>query len=108
MLGFGAIVKPFLDFTLADLPPLDLPDPASIFRESMLVALKGCIDKEVEDLTELERFAIAYAAGVPLASAMGEDGKLKFTTARCGIYKYQGKFHVAIEAPDKTPRVKFR
>lgn len=56
----------------------------------------GAKDKEVEELTEQEKFAIAFLAGVRMEWRPSDDaaGPAIFVTEECGIYKADGKFHV--------------
>ena len=57
--------------------------------------------KEPSELTEDERFAIAYFAGVPVYWRLGEGDKMKASTAPCAIVKVNGKFIVGHK--DETP-----
>jgi len=81
-----------------------LPEPMngySIIRKYCEATVLACKDKEVADLNEEEKFAIAFLAGVPLAPQYftGDDCScnMTFTTVPCAIAKIDGKFHVACD-----------
>ncbi len=82
----------------ANFPPMD---GYSIIRRHCEEVLAACKDKEVADLTETEKFAIAFIAGVPLAARKFDmrlpSNRLTFTTVPCAIVKIDGKFHVACD-----------
>lgn len=75
-----------------------------IFLWAKNIALLA-LDKEVAELTEEEKFAIALIAGVPLArneNAMdGNAFTMKMKTVPCSIVKIDGKFHVAHKEDSK-------
>lgn len=86
----------------ANLPPMD---GYSIIRRHCEEMIMACKDKEVSDLTETEKFAIAFIAGVPLAAQKFDvrfpSNRLTFTTVPCAIAKIDGKFHIACD--DRKP-----
>lgn len=49
------------------------------------------------DLTEDEKFALAYSAGVSIESIMN-DGKFKFRSEPCGLYKHNGEWRVVTKS----------
>ena len=56
----------------------------------------AAIKEKAEDLTEDERFAMAYSAGVKFRWLM-VDGKMKGETEKCGIIKDGDKWVVLTE-----------
>lgn len=87
------------DALIGSLPPP--MDGYSIIRRHCEEVVMACKEKEVADLTETEKFAIAFLAGVPLAAqnmdARCPTNRLTFTTIPCAIAKIDGKFHVACD-----------
>lgn len=73
----------------------------------------GCINKEVHELSEHERFCIAYASGVPMIPQdMREAGnRFKMQTVPCSITKLDGRFVVFHQDPkngNSTAKVESR
>lgn len=63
--------------------------------EQMIAAVGGAQHKEPEELTELEKVAIAYAAGLAYRTTWTEDGKVRIDIVDpFGIVKIDGKFTV--------------
>ena len=86
-------------------------DVMKIIRESQMRVIEGCKDKEASDLSEDEKFAICYFAGVDVkfSEVQSDPGKMKLVTAkRCGIIKVDGKFRVFEEAPQSGQFIRFR
>jgi hypothetical protein len=73
-----------------------------ILRDHHMRALHSCQNKEVDDLTEEEKFAIAVAGGAPIKTRV-VDGMLQMTTVPCGIIKKNGTFRVLIRQKDLDP-----
>lgn len=75
-----------------------LGDELENFSNSLLLKIvEACAnakDKEVSDLTELEKFLVAYVAGVPLDRQRSQGGEFKLKTVPCSIVKTNGKFEV--------------
>ncbi|GEM_PF-5308555 len=66
--------------------------------------IKACISgapKEVGELTDKEKMAICFCAGVPLSTEVTPDG-VKFTTERpvC-IMKIDGTYKVFVQSPPR-------
>jgi len=77
-------------------PLLDLPFVA---LDIMISDAKSAQFKEVEELTDNERIAIAVFSGAEMLSAFNESGNLELRTRwPIGIQKINGKFEVS-EAP---------
>lgn len=73
---------------------IDFQKHIKAFDEWILENLKNLYTKEKpEDLTEDERFSLAYHAGVK-ANWFMVDGKFKGQTEPCGIIKSDGKWVV--------------
>lgn len=83
---------------LEALPKFEMPDIGKMIRACLTEAT---LAKEVHELTEGEKFAIAYIAGVPLQHGrINDDPAYKLHTVPCGIYKTpDGVFHVVVESP---------
>lgn len=92
-----------MNFTILpeDNQGLDLSDPMEIFRAGCQKLFDGCKDKEVTDLTEAERFAVAFFAGVNW-DWTGDGQMTSITTERCAITKIDGKFLVAVQTRRET------
>lgn len=86
----------FVDFTAAELEGAKAFDAsqfmANYLRETALAALP----KTVEELSQNERFAIAFYAGVKMQSQMLSDGRMNWTTEPMSIVKDGDKFIVAV------------
>lgn len=96
----------FADISNEHLKLAQESDPYAIFRDEMLSAVHGCMHKAVDELTEEERFAIAFAAGVKLTTRWDEEtNKLVYTTEPCGIAKINGQFRVVVGRPGTTPKM---
>lgn len=79
-----------------------MSEPGDDFMTVVTGAAQGAVSKEVADMTDLEKFSIAYLAGVPLKQPdmRDWDGKTHgFTLDTCVIIKDPdtGKFHVFCE-----------
>jgi len=56
--------------------------------------MKICINKDVEELTDEERFSICFTSGVDMKYELW-DNKINMTTKyECGIIKIDGRFAV--------------
>lgn len=62
--------------------------------DCMVKLWQSAMPKEPSELTENERFAVAYFAGVPIHWRFGEGDTLKAKTNPCAIAKVGGKFIV--------------
>ena len=92
-------ITPIKFVTPPDMKLTQIVSPPNLPRELWMIA-SACVEKTVDELTNSEKFAIAYAAGVPLdyrhnAFDRSPDGKLTLKTLPCGITKIDGVFHVA-------------
>jgi len=70
-------------------------------RNSMMTKFlhiaESCMDKEVEDLTDEERLALLYCAGVPMKIQSDDQFRAMMKPAReVGIQKINGKFLIAV------------
>lgn len=69
----------------------------------------GALGKEVHELTEAERFAIAYLAGVPVVMRdlrdPLDDGKFRMRLEPCVIGKVDGKFRVWRQGKETGSRI---
>ena len=93
-----AEIQPVLD-AMADNPAARMMDSVlADFRSKQVSLARGAKDKEVGELTEPEKFAIAYLAGVRMElrprETLDHRTLTRFVTEACGIYKVEGKFHV--------------
>ena len=78
---------------LWEMPPL--PDPCDILRQGMIETVRGCLHKELADLTDLEKLALAFMAGVPCHSSEGSSfDKIRLVSEPFSICKVDGKFHI--------------
>lgn len=86
---------------------LQLPkfDAAHYIGKWAREVVESAAHKEVADLSEEEKFCIAFLAGVPLAKnnydTEGLSTIMKMTTVPCAITKIDGKFHVAYQEDKK-------
>lgn len=70
---------------------------------AMVTAAKGAGSKEPDELTELEKVALAYCAGLAYRTKWTDEGKLRVDIVDLfGIQKINGKFIVAHKKP--SPR----
>lgn len=88
---------------VANMNPDDFAaDMVAGWRETALRAM----GKEVDELTEDEKFAIGFCAGVHLHLTTDESGKPTWRTEDMGITKIDGKFRVFTYANAKPlPRI---
>lgn len=86
----------------------ELFDQGRYIFDQMVAIARAASHKDVADLDDAEKFAIAAIAGAPVKTVTGLDDQrlviLKMRTAvPVGIAKIDGKFHVAI-APKPITR----
>ncbi len=63
----------------------------------------AALGKETHELSNDEKFAVGFYAGVKIVSMMDEvTGKMNFKTEPFGIVKIDGKFHVAVMAHPRS------
>ncbi len=87
-------------------------DPEKFLRDTMEKIALGARYKEVVELTESEKAAICYMAGVPMrietTSAMTETARIT-TDRKVGIIKIEGKLRVLVHREEHSgDTVKFR
>ena len=69
----------------------------------------GAADKEPVDLTEMEKVALAYAAGLPYRTAWTEDGKMRVDIINLfAVTKTDGKFVVHHREQPKGDRLRLQ
>lgn len=72
-----------------------MDDYCYAFIRRMHQLAESASTKEVDALTDDEKFSLAMAVGVPIHWVQDENGRtVRCVTDKCGIYKYDGKFHV--------------
>lgn len=77
--------------------------------EQMVAAVTSATGKEPDELSELEKVALAYCAGLPYRTTWTEEGKLRVDIVNpFGIQKIDGKFTVVHREPFKGDRVSFQ
>lgn len=85
-----------------EVPPCPVfPDPWETLVSALREAMNGVADKDVAQLTDLEKLAIFHAAGIPLRVVPNEsmDGLAHVETCvRVGLIKVDGKFIVGRES----------
>ncbi|BDQ36361.1 hypothetical protein SYK_07210 [Pseudodesulfovibrio nedwellii] len=72
-----------------------MPDLYKIVTDRIHRDLETAMDKEAEELSEGEKFALCYAAGVQFHSVVDDDYIFTFKTVNpCAVVKIDGKFQV--------------
>jgi hypothetical protein len=77
--------------------------------EMLTAAAEGAAEKEADDLTNLEKVALAYAAGLAYRTTWTDEGKMRVDIVDpFGIVKIDGKFIVAHRAAERGDRISVR
>ncbi len=94
------------------MPPT--PDPVKILMDCVRECAESAVKKTaVADLTEGEKFAIAYYAGVPIAAPVFRESwsrdpeppyKFVLQTVPCGLYHDGEKWRVVMRTEDEPRR----
>lgn len=77
---------------------ISLPSYAE-FKRAQVALAESCKNKEPEELSESEKFAICLLSGVKIKTHSAGDTVVVSTASPCGIAKIDGQFQVHILNP---------